>query len=70
MSTFNFKKFSFGYTPGPSLKGEGRRGREQGRGAPPIHIPGYATVHFSSNILPKIIEDLPESEERRIQSKV
>jgi len=40
-STFNFEQISGGYTPGPPLKGEGRgegkerRGRQQGRGAPP-----------------------------------
>jgi len=46
--TFNFKKISGGYTPVTPLKGrgegKGRRGKGQGRGAPPIHIPGYATV--------------------------
>jgi len=43
MSTFNFKIFSGGYTPGPPLKGEGkRRGGKGGEAPPPIHIPGYA----------------------------
>jgi len=48
-STFNFQKISGGYTPGPSLRGGGGRGKGKERegakeGRPPIHIPGYAAA--------------------------